>query len=291
MKRDSIETGACYDSCVESARTGPAMSQEKGYRIKKFPASRLFTMDVGRIGLRKHHIKALLEIDVTDARRKIKRKRTGSGERLSFTSWLLFCIGRAVSEHGAAHALRKGRRGLVIFDDVDVSLVVEKEVEGARVPLPMVLRRVNEKGIGEIFTEIENAKGKKIKSAGDYVLEKARPREPIGLFSLLPQFIRLLIWKILLSSPLRVKRMMGTVIVTSVGMMGKADGWFIPYSIHPLCIALGPIAKRPGMKKNGAGVREYLKMTVLIDHDVIDGAPALRFASRLVELMETGHGL
>jgi len=267
------------------------LSKEKGYSIKKFPASRLFTMDAGRIGLRKHYIKALLEIDVTDARKKIKRMRAGSGGKISFTSWLLFCIGRAVSEHRGAHALRKGRRGLVIFDDVDVSLLVEKEVEGVRVPLPMVLRRINEKGIGEIFTEIENAKGKKIESAGDYVLEKDRRGEPIGLFSLLPQFIRLMIWRMLLSSPHRVKRMMGTVIVTSVGMMGKADGWFIPYSIHPLCIALGPIVKRPGMRKNGDGVREYLKMTALIDHDVIDGAPALRFASRLVELMEAGHGL
>ncbi len=267
------------------------MSRKNGYTVQSFPASRLFTMDVGRIGLRKHHIKALLEIDVTEARRKIKRRRAGSGEKISFTSWALFCIGRAVSEHGSAHALRKGRSGLVIFDDVDVSLVVEKEVDGVCVPLPMVLRKVNEKSIGEIFMEIENAKGKQIKDAGDYVLEKSRSREPIGFFSLLPQFIRLLIWKIILSSPLRVKKMMGTVIVTSVGMMGEANGWFIPYSIHPLCFALGPIVKKPGVKKNSIGIREYLKMTILIDHDVIDGAPALRFASRLVELMETGYGL
>jgi pyruvate/2-oxoglutarate dehydrogenase complex dihydrolipoamide acyltransferase (E2) component len=248
-------------------------------------------MDVGRIGLKKHHIKGLLEIDVTDARRKIKGKRAGTGEKISFTSWLLFCIGRAVSEHRGAHALRKGRSGLVIFDDVDVSLVVEKEVDGVRVPLPMVLRRVNEKGMGEIFMEIESAKGKRIKDAGDYVLEKNRSGAPAGLFSLLPQCIRLLIWRALLSNPHRVKKMMGTVIVTSVGMMGKADGWFIPYSIHPLCFALGHTVKKPGIKKDKIGVREYLKMTVLIDHDVIDGAPALRFASRLVELMETAHGL
>ncbi len=248
-------------------------------------------MDVGRIGLRKHHVKALLEIDVTDARRKIKRRRTGSGEKISFTSWVAGCIGLAVSEHRSVHALRKGRGSLVIFDDVDMSLVVEKEVAGVHVPLPMVIRKVDKKSISEIFAEIENAKGRKIKDSRDYALEKNRSKEPISFFALLPQCIRLLIWKILLSSPHRVKRMMGTVILTSVGMMGEANGWFIPYSIHPLCLALGPIVKKPGVKKNSIGVREYLKMTMLIDHDVIDGAPALRFASRLVELMETGHGL
>lgn len=267
------------------------MSRKNGYILEKFPASRLFTMDVGRIGLRKHHIKALLEIDVTDARKKIKRKRAGSGGKLSFTAWLLFCIGRAVSEHRGAHALRKGRRGLVIFDDVDASLVVEKEVEGVRVPLPMVLRRVNEKSIGEIFSEIENAKGRKIGGAGDYVLERQRPKEPMGLFSLLPRCVRLMIWRMLLSSPQRVRRMMGTVIVTSVGMMGKADGWFLPFSIHPVCFAVGSIVKKPGVLREKVVIREYVKMTILIDHDVIDGAPAARFASRLVELMETGYGL
>jgi pyruvate/2-oxoglutarate dehydrogenase complex dihydrolipoamide acyltransferase (E2) component len=30
---------------------------------------------------------------------------------------------------------------------------------------------------------------------------------------------------------------------------------------------------------------------VLFDHDVIDGAPATRFVRRLVELIESGHGL
>ena len=38
-------------------------------------------------------------------------------------------------------------------------------------------------------------------------------------------------------------------------------------------------------------IREYLNMTISIDHDVIDGAPATRFASRLKELIEGGYGL
>ena len=37
--------------------------------------------------------------------------------------------------------------------------------------------------------------------------------------------------------------------------------------------------------------REYLSMTISVDHDVIDGAPAIRFALRLKELIESGYGL
>jgi pyruvate/2-oxoglutarate dehydrogenase complex dihydrolipoamide acyltransferase (E2) component len=34
-----------------------------------------------------------------------------------------------------------------------------------------------------------------------------------------------------------------------------------------------------------------LDLTLMFDHDVIDGAPAARFSARLIELMESAHGL
>jgi hypothetical protein len=37
--------------------------------------------------------------------------------------------------------------------------------------------------------------------------------------------------------------------------------------------------------------REILNLTVMFDHDVIDGAPATCFTRRLVELIESGYGL
>jgi pyruvate/2-oxoglutarate dehydrogenase complex dihydrolipoamide acyltransferase (E2) component len=38
-------------------------------------------------------------------------------------------------------------------------------------------------------------------------------------------------------------------------------------------------------------IRAYLCLTLSFDHDVIDGAPAARFVSRLRELIESGYGL
>jgi pyruvate/2-oxoglutarate dehydrogenase complex dihydrolipoamide acyltransferase (E2) component len=37
--------------------------------------------------------------------------------------------------------------------------------------------------------------------------------------------------------------------------------------------------------------RQALSLTIIFDHDVIDGAPATRFTRRLVELIESGYGL
>jgi len=41
-------------------------------------------------------------------RRNKNTKRTG--EQLSFTAWIMKCIGQAVSEHKEVHAIRKGFR-------------------------------------------------------------------------------------------------------------------------------------------------------------------------------------
>lgn len=145
--------------------------------------------------------------------------------------------------------------------------------------------------VSDIYNEIERAKKENINENKNYVIEKNREKTPVKLFSLLPQCIRLLLWKILLSNPYRVKKMMGTVVVTSLGMVGNVNGWLIPFSIHPVCFAIGSIVKRPGVIDNNIEVREYMEMTILFDHDVIDGAPAARFVERLSELIEKGYDL
>ncbi|MHA2394186.1 MAG: 2-oxo acid dehydrogenase subunit E2 [Promethearchaeota archaeon] len=84
---------------------------------------------------------------------------------------------------------------------------------------------------------------------------------------------------------------MGTVIVTSVGMFGKVHGWPIPTTSHPLAFAIGGVSKKAGIINDKIKIREYLTMTILFNHDVVDGVPVARFVSRLVDLIESGFGL
>ncbi len=85
---------------------------------------------------------------------------------------------------------------------------------------------------------------------------------------------------------------MGTVSVTALGMKGQGGmSWGIPIGIHPLIVAVGAIAKRPGIVAEQVVAREYVGLTVLFDHDVTDGAPVARFIRRLQELMADGLGL
>jgi pyruvate/2-oxoglutarate dehydrogenase complex dihydrolipoamide acyltransferase (E2) component len=60
---------------------------------------------------------------------------------------------------------------------------------------------------------------------------------------------------------------------------------------HTLQVTLGGIAEKPGVVEGRIEIREYLSVTISIDHDIIDGAPATRFAQRFKELVESGYGL
>ncbi len=83
---------------------------------------------------------------------------------------------------------------------------------------------------------------------------------------------------------------MGTVMITLVGMLGRINGWVGP-SVFVRCFAVVSIVKKPGVIEKNIEIREYLYMTVLVDHDVIDGAPAVRARSKLTKLVEGGFGL
>jgi pyruvate/2-oxoglutarate dehydrogenase complex dihydrolipoamide acyltransferase (E2) component len=266
------------------------MSENNRYKTVTFPASRLATIDIGAAAFRKHHIRALFELDVTEARRKIAELEA-RGDKISFNAWLIRCISEAIARYPLIHGVRSGKHKAIIFEDVDVSIMVERDLKGDKVPLPFVVRRANQKSSTEISREIETAKSQNIAGEENYVLGDSKNRLLMKLYYLLPGFLRGFTWKTFLKNPKVLKAQMGTVMVTSVGMIGELRGWIIPVSVHPLCFAVGSIVKKPGVVDNRIEIRESLYLTALVDHDVIDGAPAVRAMTHLKELVESGFDL
>jgi pyruvate/2-oxoglutarate dehydrogenase complex dihydrolipoamide acyltransferase (E2) component len=267
------------------------MSERESYEIP-YPSSRQLTFDLGRIGLAKHHVKALLEVDVTEARRLIKQGRH-SGRKISFTAWLIKAIADCVALHPPIAGLNDAKSNKVlVFEDADISIVVEKNVNGSRVPLPYVIRKADKKTLRQIQDEIESAKSQTVEGEGDYVLGEEKSAAGMRLFVKLPQWLRLIWMRLLvLNNPQRVKSMMGTVMITTAGMVGHTRGWIMPFSMHPLCLAFGSLNEQAAVYRGEIQKREILHLTVLIDHDVIDGVPAAKFVDDLVRKLQSGYGL
>ena len=236
------------------------------YRIDSFPASRIATFDIGATSQMKHHIKALIELDVTEARQMIAEKKK-QHQNISFNSWLIKCISKAIEECPEINGIRKGKRKIVIFEDIDISIMIERKIQEEKVPLPYVIRKTNEKSIADIYEEIKAGQRQSIDDEGNYVLGEKKNEYLMKAYYSMPGLIRRAIWRNIVRSPYLTKQNMGTVIITSVGMMGKINGWVIPVSVHPLSFAIGSIIKKPGVNDSHIEVREYLYMTVSVDHE------------------------
>ncbi|MFO7679236.1 MAG: 2-oxo acid dehydrogenase subunit E2 [Chloroflexota bacterium] len=256
--------------------------ENSGYQVIPFPKIRRLMVDGGRLARQKHLIHGLVEIDVTDARRLIREHKTKTGEALSFTGFIISCLGRAVDMNKQMQAYRTWREKLVIFEDVDVNTMFEVEVDGRKLIRPHIIRAVNKKTLREVHEEIRAFQNEH---------ESGREANFIGWFVLLPAFIRRLFLGMLFRNPHWLKDMNGTVSLTSVGMFGDGGGWGIPVSNHTLQITLGGVADRPALVNGQLENREYLCVTISLDHDIVDGAPAARFIQRLKEFVESGYGI
>jgi len=252
-------------------------------RIVPFPRVRQPIIDALRRARKTMSVMhAIVEFDVTGPRAAIRELKERTGEPLSLTAFLVACLARAVDENKAVQAYRKGSR-LVIFDDVDVSVMIERNIDGqGKAPIsPHVIKAANNKTIAEIQAEIVAARSEDTSSVAKWT----------GRYRYLPAFIRSLLWRMWLGSPYWRKNLTGTVGLSSVGMFGQGSGWGIPVSTYTLSVLVGGIADKPGVKDGRISAREYLSLTASFDHDVVDGAPAARFIGRLKELVESGYGL
>lgn len=72
-----------------------------------------------------------------------------------------------------------------------------------------------------------------------------------------------------------------------VGMFVLGVGWaLVIVPLHTLALTVGGMTQKPGIVDDWVEPREYLALTASVDHDIVDGAPAARFARHLRELIE-----
>jgi pyruvate/2-oxoglutarate dehydrogenase complex dihydrolipoamide acyltransferase (E2) component len=256
------------------------------WSYKRIPLSRIATIDTFSLGLLKHHVSALLEFDVTESRKKLHDLRK-NGTKVSFNGWLIKVISSVLQKHPDASAYLFSKKKLIIFSDINISIIVEKLIENEKVPIPVVLERTNSKSALEITEEIENAKTR-VLTKNDLVINKKTTLAE-KLYYHMPGFLRRFTWKVMLGNPKFVYKKMGNAVITAPGMMGKVNGWFIHKSIHPVSFGIGSIIRKPVVVDNEIKIREILNMTILVDHDVFDGAPMVRLLNDLTKRIEGGE--
>jgi pyruvate/2-oxoglutarate dehydrogenase complex dihydrolipoamide acyltransferase (E2) component len=259
------------------------------YRIVDLSPGRRLIISMLNLSGPAHNMYGLLEVDVTVARQFIEEHRARTAEALSFTAFLTLCLACAVDEHKEVQAYLKGRKQLVMFDDVDVGMMIEGKIGDKRALMGHVIRGANRKTYREIHDEIRSVQSTPVPpNRGLPAWFRTAMLLPWPLSWLFKAFIRMAERR----DPTFGTSMGGTVSITAVGMFGQGhSGWGIYPATGTLGLVVGSIARKPTVVEGRIEPREILHLTVVLDHEVIDGAPAARFTSRLVELIESGYGL
>jgi pyruvate/2-oxoglutarate dehydrogenase complex dihydrolipoamide acyltransferase (E2) component len=258
------------------------MGQKHAYRTERIPPMRRFSIDAGYLGRRRHIVHGLIEVDVTEARAIIQEHESETGEKLSFTAFVICCLSKAIEQHPHLHAYRDWRSRLIIYEDINITSMFEVEFGQKKTPMPHIFRATNQKTYKQIHDEMRGIQNK------PHISTEARF---MRWFLYLPAFLRRGFYWAVMKFPQRFRENSSPVILTAVGMFGQGGGWAITMPNFTLSIAVGGISKKPGIFADEIAIREFLDLTVSIDHDVVDGAPAARFVQSFRTLLEDAAGL
>lgn len=249
-----------------------------GYRIERFSALRHMVSVSAGLGREKNTIHLVTEVDVTEPRSLIAENGGRSGEALSFTAYIVTCLARTLAEFPSFNSFRKGRR-VVVLDDITVSVVFEREIEGENVPEPAGIQAVNRKTYREVHDELREFQARSGERLGEAMGQT--------WVRLVPAFALRTVTR-MAARDVGVQQRYGVVGVTAIGMFGSGPMWLVPLTSATVTAAVGSIAIRPAIVDEALHEREHLCITLSFDHDLIDGAPAARFASRFSEIMSSG---
>jgi pyruvate/2-oxoglutarate dehydrogenase complex dihydrolipoamide acyltransferase (E2) component len=252
--------------------------------IGPYPKMRNFVLDTMSEGRKKNTVYAFFDIDITDILTVFQKLKSNFLVSPSITSYISRCYSKALTEHNLLNSYRKGRHQLMFFDDVDIAVMIEKEIEGALQPIHYIIRSAQNKSLYEIDQELKSIKAK------DFT-EIVKPIDR-AFFKYAPLFLRKLFWWLTRKDPKVKKEYSGTVGLTNIGMFGEGQISVLPITPMTTTLAIGTISKRLILTDLGElQNRNYLHCTLCVDHDIVDGSPMTRFAMTLKNLIESGFEL
>jgi hypothetical protein len=212
---------------------------------------RRFALDAGYLGRKRHIVHGLIEVDITKPRLRLQELEAKLGEKPSFSAFIVNCIGGAVETNKHVHAYLNWRNQLVIFNDVNVNLMIEVDMDGRKIPMPHILKAVNKRTYLDIHRDIRSTQAEPHRSSGSKYMR---------LFLLLPAFVRRIFNRIFMRFPVIFHSYSSSILVTALGMFFDGPGWGITMPNFSLTIALGGISEKPGVVDGQIEIREYLNI-------------------------------
>ncbi len=246
--------------------------------LRPFPAGRRIVTGAIRAGRPMALMHGLIDVDITVALRRLR----AWDPPLSVAAYVVACVAHAAALHPDVHVYRNWRGRVVLTPNVDVAILVERQTSDGPVPVGHVIRGADTRGVEDVSREIRSVQVEPSRDIGDRRLDQfsAVARVP-GMAALFFRLAR---------RSVRMHAISGTVAVSALGALGGGSGHGIGVpTVLSLNVTVGGMSRRPRVVDGDIRPRDVLDLTISADHNVVDGAPAARFAASLRELMESAE--
>lgn len=254
------------------------MKVNQGYSKVTLSTNRRAVIASVSVTRKTNTIHCFTEIDITVPRRLIKDHFERTGEKLSMTAYIVSCLAQTLKDFPSFNSFIKGRK-MVIMDDITVSVLIERELDGEKVPEPVAIKSAQAKTYHQIHSEIRKAQHKEGNKLGNL--------SGINWFSRIPGFLLRTFVRIANRNTSMAKKY-GKVAVTAVGMFSREPVWFIPHGSATVLLTVGSISNKVIETNGRFKSREHLCLTASFNHNIVDGAPASRFMNQLIEIVKSG---
>ena len=252
-----------------------------GYRTVNVPKMRRMIWDIMDEARRKDTIHISFDLELAGIQTQMEKYSAHCGIRVTLTTYIAKVLADSVAAEPEMQAYLNSKRQLVVFEDVDLSVMTERKIDGTRLPVPFVIRAANRKGLVEIDAAMKEARRKPLHTG----------RGPVSAlesqFFSLPRIVRKIIWFFIRRDPRLFKAVAGTVALTSLPW--KIDGRGIGWGISPMTLTLiiGATSNKVVLIEGKVVEQKVLQLNFSADHNVIDAAPLSRFIARFKKRLVT----
>jgi len=237
-----------------------------------------------------HSVYGVFEIDVTDALNIIREFSDKSTYHGMLQGWIVKCFAKAVEDTKKVQAFASLLlpHKLLVFDEVDIYIVIENHKKKGRRVFPYIIREANTRSVDEIQAEILTAKDTNVQNS---IQKRFQNKKFFTFYYSLPIFLRRLFFRRYRRNPLYCKKNAGTIGITNKDLFGKIRLNPLTVGMHTIDFALGGTMKKLDVVNEIVELRDVLKVSVLFNQKIIDGTVVNRFISRLKDLMKQKFSL
>lgn len=271
----------------------PSRSGGQGGQVtlRDWPVYRNNLSDFLHNAQRRKNVSFCWEVEITRVLERVQQVQRETKIAVSLNAYWIHLLARAVRQHPAMQAVRvPWRRRIAQYDGVDVGTAVEQRVPGfGSIAVPYTIRDADKKSLAQICVELRSARKRNL-IAEDPGL---RLRGRLAHF---PRFLRLLFWKWVDLDPGRRRRIRGTVGITNLSFLSdqQRPAFGLPLALLPTNLTVGSTYPRLvpcDTDPRGFRVATMLCLTLTSDHEIVDGAPMVRFGRTLTQSIERADGL